>query len=92
MPTLLTRTITLALTEEDYAAIERRAVGCTPTEAARDILLKALHADRFEVTLLGEMLAIRRLILNGADRRGEIDAGKKIDALKMLGYDTGLEE
>lgn len=91
MPSL-TRTITLALSEEDFAAIEHRSVGCTPTETARSVLLKALHADPIEVTLLAEMLVVRRLQLNGPGLIKTFDEIKTRDARKMLGYDTGLEE
>lgn len=91
MPALLTRTITLALTEEDYAAIEKRGVGCTPTETAREILHKALQADAAEVTLLAELLVVRRLLLNGPALLQTLDADKTRDARKMLGYDVGEE-
>lgn len=91
MPTPLTRNINIALSEEDYAAIETRTQGCTPTETAREILRKALQADAAEVTLLAEILVVRRLLLNGPSLITTLDADKTRDARKMLGYDVGEE-
>jgi hypothetical protein len=90
MPTLLTKTITIALTDEDYAACEKRARArdITPTEAAREVLSKALHAEPFDVVLLAELLTVRRLIINGPGALKVLDADKLRDARKMLGYDT----
>lgn len=82
--TLLTRTITLALTEDDFAAIEQRTCGCTPTETARELLLKALHTDPIEVTLLAELLFIRRVLLNGPALAKAIDETKHRDAKLLL--------
>lgn len=82
----LTRTITLALSEEDYAAIEQRTVGCTVTETARELLLDALRADRdpSTVLVLAELLFIRRVLLNGPAHRAAFDAIKTRDARLLL--------
>lgn len=83
----LTRTITLALTDEDYAAIEQRTVGCTVTETARELLLTALHTtptDPSAVTLLAELLVIRRVLLNGAALLKTFDETKHRDAKLLL--------
>lgn len=86
MPTLLTRSITIALTEADYTAIAQRSVGCTPTETARELLLDALHTNRdpSAVTLLAELLFIRRVLLNGPAQRATLDAVKRRDARLIL--------
>lgn len=85
MPTL-TRTITLALTDDDYTAIEQRTVGCTVTETARELLLTALHTDRdpTAVLLLAELLFIRRVLLNGPALAKAIDETKHRDAKLLL--------
>lgn len=87
MPSPLTRSINLALSEDDYAAIAARSTNCTPTEAARELLLAALHTaptDPAAVTLLGELLFIRRVLLNGATHRETFDAVKVRDARLIL--------
>jgi hypothetical protein len=88
MPTPLTRNINIALSEEDYAAIETRARGCTPTETARELLLHALRVDPMAVTLLAELLVIRRVLLNGPGLLTTFEEIKVRDARKMLGCDT----
>ena len=67
---LRTESINIKLTETEFALIAARATPeWSPTEVARDLLLKAVTApDPDVVALMAELLSAREATLNALDR------------------------
>jgi hypothetical protein len=59
-----TRSISTKVTEDEYAQLAARAGAQTISEWARTILLKAAAPDPPIAVLLGEVLALRTILLN----------------------------
>jgi hypothetical protein len=63
MPVLRTKCISTKVTDEEYARLEALAGEQTMSEWVRAVLLKAA-ASSTESVLLGELLALRAILLN----------------------------
>ncbi len=64
MPSLRTKSISTKVTDEEYAQFEALAGEQTISEWAREVLLKATKPNAGEPTVLGEVLALRTILLN----------------------------
>ena len=64
MPSLRTKSISTKVTEEEYVQFEALAGEQTISEWARDVLLKTTKPNTDEQTVLGEVLALRTILLN----------------------------
>ena len=67
MPRLRTRTVSTKVTEDDYARIALLAGDQKVAEWVRDVLFKAILSERTAEahrTILGELLALRKILLN----------------------------
>lgn len=86
MTPFFTRTISVPITEEQALALEAvtKATGQLQTEVVRGLIAQALVPDPIEVTLLAELLFIRRVLLNGPTYAKAIDATKHRDAKLIL--------
>ncbi len=59
-----TKTLATKLTAEEYADLERRAGNKTLSEWMREQLLKPTAPRPVEVALMGEVIAVRTILLN----------------------------
>jgi hypothetical protein len=64
MATLRTKSISTKVTEEEYAQFEALAGRQTISEWARDVLSSAAKPQACEHAVLGEVLALRAVLLN----------------------------
>jgi hypothetical protein len=64
VPALRTKSVSTKVTDEEYAQFEALAGEQTISEWARDVLLKATKPNAGEQTVLGELLALRTILLN----------------------------
>jgi len=64
MSSLRTKSISTKVTDEEYAQFEALAGEQTISEWARDVLLKATKPNAGEQAVLGEVLALRMILLN----------------------------
>jgi hypothetical protein len=64
MPTPRTRSISTKVTDEEYAEFEALAGAQTISEWAREVLLKASKPSPADQTIVGELLALRMILLN----------------------------
>jgi hypothetical protein len=64
MASLRTKSISTKVTDEEYAQFEALAGEQTISEWARDVLLKATKANAGGQTVLGEVLALRTILIN----------------------------
>jgi hypothetical protein len=58
------KSISTKVTEEEYAQFELLAGDQTISEWARDVLLKAAKPSPAEQTIVGELLALRAILMN----------------------------
>ena len=81
-----TRTISVPLTESQADALDAMvlATGKPQTDVVRTLIGRALAPDPIEVTLLAELLFIRRVLLNGPTHARAIDETKQRDAKLIL--------
>jgi hypothetical protein len=81
-----TRTLSVPITEEQADALDAMALasGKPQTELVRTLIARALVPDPIEVTLLAELLFIRRVLLNGPTHAKAIDETKQRDAKLIL--------
>ena len=67
MPRVRTRTVSTKVSEEDYGLLKQLAGDQRVGEWVRDVLFKAVLAERTAEahrTILGEVLALRKIVLN----------------------------
>src|SRR4029078_8459212 len=67
MPRVRTRTVSTKVSEDDYALLKQLAGDQRVGEWVRDVLFKAVLAERSAEdnrTILGELLALRKILLN----------------------------
>ena len=63
MTTHRTKSISTKVTEAEYARIAAVASPLTISEWTRSVLMRALHADSLEVTVLAEIIALRAIVV-----------------------------
>jgi hypothetical protein len=63
MPVLRTKCLSTKVTDEDYAKFEALAGEQRVSAWARDVLLHAAASQSIELTILGELLAVRTIVL-----------------------------
>jgi hypothetical protein len=86
MPSLRTRTVSTKVTEDDYALFAELAGDLPVGEWVREVLFKAVRAERTAEahrTILGELLALRKILLN---LQFSIAAGEPLTRDRMLGW------
>ena len=64
MPVLLTKGLSIKVTDEDYASFEAAAGDRRVSAWARDVLLQAATTQPTEMILLVELLALRTIVVN----------------------------
>ena len=64
MPVLLTKCLSIKVTDEDYASFEAAAGDRRVSAWARDVLLQAATTQPTEMILLVELLALRTIVVN----------------------------
>jgi len=64
MPVLLTKCLSIKVTDEDYASFETVAGDRHVSAWARDVLLQAVTTPPTEMILLVELLALRTIVVN----------------------------
>ena len=64
MPVLLTKGLSIKVTDEDYASFETAAGDPRVSAWARDVLLQAVTTQPTEMILLMELLALRTIVVN----------------------------
>ena len=64
MPVLLTKGLSIKVTDEDYASFETAAGDRRVSAWARDALLQAATTQPTEMILLVELLALRTIVVN----------------------------
>jgi hypothetical protein len=64
MPVLLTKCLSIKVTDEDYASFETAAGDRRVSAWARDVLLQAVTTRPTEMILLVELLALRTIVVN----------------------------
>ena len=86
MPSLRTRTVSTKVTEDDYALFAQLAGDLSVGEWVREVLLKAVLAERTAEahrTILGELLALRKILLN---LQFTVAAGEPVRRDRMLAW------
>ena len=86
MPSLRTRTVSTKVTEDDYALFAQLAGDLSVGEWVREVLLKAVLAERTAEahrTILGEVLALRKILLN---LQFTVAAGEPVTRDRMLAW------
>src|SRR5262245_8679670 len=86
MPRIRTRTVSTKVSEDDYALFEELAGDRRVGEWVRDVLFKAVLAERTadaHRTILGEVLALRKILLN---LQFSVAAGEPITRDRMLAW------
>jgi len=86
MPTLRTRTVSTKVTEDDYALFAQLAGELSVGEWVREVLLKAVLSERAAEahrTILGEVLALRKILLN---LQFSVAAGEPVTRERMLAW------
>ena len=64
MPVLLTKGLSIKVTDEDYASFEAAAGDQRVSAWARNVLLQATTTQPTEMILLVELLALRTIVVN----------------------------
>ena len=86
MPSLRTRTVSTKVTEDDYALFAQLAGDQSVGEWVREVLFKAVLAERTAEahrTILGEVLALRKILLN---LQFTVAAGEPVTRDRMLAW------
>ena len=86
MPSLRTRTVSTKVTEDDYALFAQLAGDLSVGEWVREVLLKAVLAERTAEahrTILAELLALRKILLN---LQFTVAAGEPVTRDRMLAW------
>ena len=79
------RTVSSKVTDEEYAAFEAIATATNKTVSdwVRDTLLTVAHHESAEHTILGELLALRKILLN---LQFTVAAGEPVTRDRMLAW------
>src|SRR5678815_4394682 len=86
MPRLRTRTISTKVTEDDYALFEQLAGDQRVGEWVREVLFKHVLSERSadaHRTILGEVLALRKILLN---LQFTVATGEAVTRERMLAW------
>ena len=86
MPRVRTRTVSTKVSEDDYALLKQLAGDQRVGEWVRDVLFKAVLAERTAEahrTILGEVLALRKILLN---LQFSVAAGEPVTRDRMLAW------
>ena len=86
MPRVRTRTVSTKVSEDDYALLKQLAGDLRVGEWVREVLLKAVLAERTAEahrTILGEVLALRKILLN---LQFTVAAGEPVTRDRMLAW------
>ena len=63
-PVFRTKSISTKVTDEEYSQLEAQAGGRAISEWAREVLLKPAGPSPVEVAVMGEVIALRTILLN----------------------------
>src|SRR5438034_11400789 len=91
MPRVRTRTVSTKVSEDDYALLKQLAGDLSVGEWVREVLLKAVLAERTAEahrTILGELLARRKILLN---LQFTVAAGEAVTRDRMLAWLEGAD-
>ena len=86
MPRVRTRTVSTKVSEDDYALLKQLAGDQRVGEWVRDVLFRAVLAERTAEahrTILGEVLALRKILLN---LQFSVALGEPITRDRMLAW------